>query len=193
MTLWDRKSVVYSSARQVLPLRWILQAELVNLQRLLSSAGLNPDFIVDVGTGSGDSLVVFSEGCRIVGLDSSVSMLRRTRIRYPGAALVRAAASCLPVSGDQIVFLSMIGLIEYIPDLSGLFQECYRVAKPSGHLLVTNARSGIFNRLRQFSGHRIVTRKLRDVTDVARKTGWLLLDSRQSLLQDQCLFQKEKN
>jgi ubiquinone/menaquinone biosynthesis C-methylase UbiE len=67
-------------------------ADLVVLEALV--AGLPPARVLDVGCGSG-WMTRLLRG-RVVGLDSSVSMLRLARARVPGAVFVHTSAPPLP-------------------------------------------------------------------------------------------------
>lgn len=98
--------------------------------------------LVHVGCGPGyDSLSWANRGARVVAVDlAEENLVEAGRLaRLLGRRLPRVAADArrLPLADDRfsVAYIGG-GLIHWIPDLSRLFQELYRVVRPAGRLLV---------------------------------------------------------
>jgi len=108
--------------------------------------------ILDVGIGTGISLLDFSPGNRIVGVDISEPMLRRARKRAIEAGL--ANVECLAVMDAErlgfpdhafdVVVAQYV--ITAVPNPDATLTEFARVTKPGGEIILINhlgAESGL--------------------------------------------------
>jgi ubiquinone/menaquinone biosynthesis C-methylase UbiE len=114
--------------------------------RVLRSQQLQPGArLLDVACGPGHFLqAAASMGADVVGIDSSVDMLRTSASRVgPGIPLVRGDGMALPFASSSFDLVNCSGLIEYIPEPMPLLREFLRVLRPGGTALVssTNRRS----------------------------------------------------
>ncbi|MEP7357567.1 MAG: class I SAM-dependent methyltransferase, partial [Anaerolineales bacterium] len=69
---------------------------------------------------------------RCVGLDISLSLLRRGRGVYPQQALVAGDVEALPFASASLDGLVLSGLIHHLPDKRRLAAEVFRVLKSGG-------------------------------------------------------------
>jgi len=98
----------------------------------------DPD-VLDAGCGAGRMLPVLADaGCRAVGVDLSVGMVRRAQRDHPGFGTRVASIAALPFPDDSFDgFFSWYSTI-HTPDddLGTVFAEAGRVLRPGGHVLV---------------------------------------------------------
>jgi ubiquinone/menaquinone biosynthesis C-methylase UbiE len=149
---------------------------------------LRPTVALDIGTGVGAGLDIYSSGATVIGLDKSWPMVRRCRKHARMIGIVGDALS-LPFLEGSLPFVSSIGLTEYLSDKQALLKEVKRVLCKEGCFLVTIARPNIWNRLRCLLGHRIRTIKPDLWTVMTRDEGFVCLAQARSFLQSQYLFQ----
>jgi demethylmenaquinone methyltransferase/2-methoxy-6-polyprenyl-1,4-benzoquinol methylase len=69
----------------------------------------------------------------IVALDPSIGMMLAGRTKLDR---VQAKAESLPVASQRFDFLTIGFALRHFADLRGVFEECLRVLKPGGRLLV---------------------------------------------------------
>ncbi|MEM7125759.1 MAG: class I SAM-dependent methyltransferase [Chloroflexota bacterium] len=91
--------------------------------------------ILDVGSGAGNMAHHLAHYGHVVGLDSN---------ERPLAVAVQRALDVCQASGDLMPFennsfdlIALLDTVEHIPDEFGVFEECLRVLKPGGKLMVT--------------------------------------------------------
>ena len=94
---------------------------------------------LDIGCGTGKSFALLERGGRgaLIGVDLSVSSLRKVRLRQPGAPLVNASNLALPIRGETAALALSEGVLHHTPDARAAFGECARVLAPGGHLYVS--------------------------------------------------------
>lgn len=109
-------------------------------RRALRLGGLRPGMrVLDVAVGTGlvarAALQLTGDRADVVGLDVSQNMLAETQrtLRIP---LIRANAEYLPVADASVDFVSMGYALRHVSDLAAMFQECLRVLRPGGILLL---------------------------------------------------------
>lgn len=92
---------------------------------------------VAVGTGlvAGRAAGIVGPGGRVIGIDPSTGMLRRSRSKL-SIPLVRGVAERLPFRGGSFDFLSMGYALRHVPELRATFSEFHRVLIPGGRLLI---------------------------------------------------------
>jgi demethylmenaquinone methyltransferase / 2-methoxy-6-polyprenyl-1,4-benzoquinol methylase len=106
----------------------------------LKRAGLAPGMrLLDVATGTGlvagAALNILREPGAVIGLDPSRGMLREARKRTP-VHLVQGRAEDLPFASDHFDVLSVGYALRHVADLRVAFDECLRVLKPGGRLVI---------------------------------------------------------
>ena len=122
-----------------------------NMLERLDYVKIEPEVVIDLGCGSGASLVALGERykqARIVGVDASEAMLRvahrqRSQLRWmmpflrgpKRAALLAAGAQALPLPRATAELLWSNLMLHWLPDpLAGL-REMHRVLKVGGLLM----------------------------------------------------------
>ena len=99
--------------------------------------------VIDLGSGAGmDCLLagrrVGSAG-RVIGIDMTDAMLDRARRGASEARLAqvrfeKADITALPVQPESVDIVISNGVINLLPDKTGVFSELYRVVRPGGRL-----------------------------------------------------------
>ncbi|HEY6140345.1 MAG TPA: class I SAM-dependent methyltransferase [Thermoanaerobaculia bacterium] len=100
--------------------------------------GLQPGMtMLDVASGTGvvarAALEATKNEVDIVALDPSIGMMLAGRTKLDR---VQAKAESLPVASQKFDFLTIGFALRHFADLRGVFEECLRVLKPGGRLLV---------------------------------------------------------
>lgn len=100
--------------------------------------GLRPGMkMLDVASGTGvvarAALEATKNEVDIVALDPSIGMMLAGRAKLDR---VQAKAESLPVVSEKFDFLTIGFALRHFADLRGVFEECRRVLKPGGRLLV---------------------------------------------------------
>ena len=100
--------------------------------------GLQPGMkMLDVASGTGvvarAALEATKNDVDIVALDPSIGMMLAGRSKLDK---VQAKAESLPIASAQFDFLTIGFALRHFADLRGVFEECRRVLKPGGRLLI---------------------------------------------------------
>lgn len=154
MSRWDTEAPLYSMARRLPGLHWILAAEQRGLRALLSSLTLHGGTVLDVGCGDAEGLRLIDASCVRIGLDRSHRFAVRAR-RIGPAITVVADMAALPCRSTSIDLVLCIGLLEYSQDLGTTITELVRVTRPGGYLLLTCSPAGPLTTARHMLGHSI--------------------------------------
>lgn len=108
--------------------------------RIFALAGLAPrGRVLDIGCGAGPGLrYLAAQGAQAVGTDLVAYPLVEAQRLTPGAGLVQADAGyALPFASRRFDMLLLSELIEHLDNATALLQECYRVVRTGGHIIVT--------------------------------------------------------
>jgi len=93
--------------------------------------------VLEVGCGAGMGLPYLEAHARtIVGGDYTMSLLQEARRNLPDANLVRMDAQRLPFRDHVFDVVLMLEMIYYVADKRAALDECRRVLKPGGKLMV---------------------------------------------------------
>ena len=114
-------------------------------------AHLNPlpgETILEVGVGTGQGLSAYPQGCHIVAIDLSLSMMQRARKRLhseeaPDVSLLQMDAGRLAFPDDTFDAVYVPYTINVVPDPVAVGRELVRVCRPGGRLLMLNHFAGI--------------------------------------------------
>lgn len=104
--------------------------------------------VLDVGCGGGHLALAIAEhhpGARVTGVDLSPEQIARARRRALGAdraRFVRGSALDLPFPDGRFDVVISVASIKHWPDPGRGLEECVRVLRPGGHLLVFEADRG---------------------------------------------------
>ena len=91
--------------------------------------------VLDIGSGAGNMAHHLAHYGRVVGIDYSARPLPVAGAR--GLDVCQGAGDDLPFPDDTFDLVALLDTVEHIPDEFGVFQECRRVLKPGGKLMVT--------------------------------------------------------
>ncbi|MEZ4735248.1 MAG: class I SAM-dependent methyltransferase [Caldilineaceae bacterium] len=91
--------------------------------------------ILDVGGGAGNMAHHLAHYGAVIGLDPNPLPLAVARQR--GLDALQASGDTLPFADEEFDLVALLDTVEHIPDEFGVFEECRRVLKPGGKLLIT--------------------------------------------------------
>lgn len=129
---------------------------------LAAVAGVAPvgATLLDIGCGAGAFLrIARAAGYRVTGLELNASLAQRAR-DTSGAEVVVGDAGCTTLAGRRFDVVTVLDLIEHVPDPVGVLRRCADALTPGGHLVVytpnhssviARAASGVF----RMSGGRV--------------------------------------
>lgn len=123
--------------------------------RTLQALGINAgERVLDVGCGTGflakELAMLVGEDGYVLGVDNSADMLEGGRERcevFPQIELQQAAADALPVDDNSFDVVTCTQVLLYVPDLTAVLAELYRVLKPGGRITIveTDWRGVVIN------------------------------------------------
>jgi ubiquinone/menaquinone biosynthesis C-methylase UbiE len=190
--IWNIQSGFYGFLRQNPISSAILKKENAAAADLLkfSPAG-NPDPILDIGSGPGDSLSLLGhDRYPMVSADLSLSMLKKARRKFPDYYFVHADAVQLPFKPNLFGLITCLGVSEYQTNLPAFLNELKRITKKDGFILISFSRLGLLNFSRFVLGHRIFLRNREIISNVLGNIHLEVVEERQTLLQMQMLLKK---
>ena len=91
--------------------------------------------VLELGCATGD-LLALMKPARGVGVDLSPKMIECARQKYPHLEFAAGDAVFFN-TGEQFDYILINNLLEYIEDIQGLLQNCRRLLKPRGRILVS--------------------------------------------------------
>ena len=97
--------------------------------------------VLDVGCGTGKQLAAnraHFPKATLVGVDSSVGMLRVARSRDPGVRWIRGDAQILPLQSAAFDYVTNQFSYPHIADKTRFVSEVFRVLRPGGRFVLTN-------------------------------------------------------
>jgi ubiquinone/menaquinone biosynthesis C-methylase UbiE len=111
----------------------------------IAAADIKPSSTVaDVGVGSGFLAAgALAKGARVIGIDSSESMLAESRRRFAEQDFEARAGEIdsLPLRTGEVDVVLANMVLHHAPDPSRAIREMSRVLKPGGRLVITDADS----------------------------------------------------
>lgn len=124
--------------------------------------------VLDVCTGTGDTLSELKKRAKakdgeIIGLDFSREMLRKARLRVPGAPLILADASKIPIRSRCVDLITVTFALRNLRDseagLLEVLKEFFRILKDKGSLVLletSQPRSSILRKIFQFYAKAVI-------------------------------------
>ncbi|HEX4446209.1 MAG TPA: class I SAM-dependent methyltransferase [Polyangiaceae bacterium] len=98
-----------------------------------ASAAMGPWLDLSCGPGTLLRPLAAAPGTRtLVGVDLSLSMLRRAHAAAPGVRLARADAASLPFEDGSFGAVANMAALDLYPDPARVVRECARVLAPGG-------------------------------------------------------------
>ncbi len=91
--------------------------------------------VLDVGSGAGNMAHHLAHYGQVTGIDANPRPLAVAQQRE--LTVVEGGGDGLPFGANEFDLVALLDTVEHIPDELGVFQECARVLKPGGKLLVT--------------------------------------------------------
>lgn len=91
--------------------------------------------VLDLGVGAGNMAHHLAHYGTVYGIDANMRPLLVANQR--ALTVAQASGDSLPFAANSFDLLTLLDTVEHIPDEFGVFQECHRVLKPGGKLLVT--------------------------------------------------------
>ena len=109
-------------------------------RQVLTRAGLERgDRVLDIATGTGviarAAAHIIGEGHSVIGLDPSIGMLiaGREKAKFPN---VQARSERLPFRDQTFDFVTIGFALRHFADLEAVFNECARVLRPNGKIVI---------------------------------------------------------
>jgi len=102
------------------------------------------EFLLDAGCGTGIfTMDMLSCGARVVGLDLSLSMIRRARQKARNSRLQIISADLLNLPFPENTFYKAVSItaLEFIPDARKALKELFRVTRKGGTVVVATLNS----------------------------------------------------
>jgi SAM-dependent methyltransferase len=91
--------------------------------------------VLDVGCGAGNMMHHLAHYGEVTGVDNNPKPLDVARRR--GLDVREGTADALPFGANEFDLLSVLDTVEHVPAEGQVFEECYRVLRQGGKLLVT--------------------------------------------------------
>lgn len=91
--------------------------------------------ILDIGSGAGNMAHHLAHYGEVIGLDANPRPLPVAAQR--GLAAIQGSGDSLPFANHEFDLVALLDTIEHIPDEFGVLEECRRVLKPGGKLMIT--------------------------------------------------------
>lgn len=93
--------------------------------------------VLEVGCGTGQWIAhLRTLGCRAVGVEPSLEMLRRAADKNPDAHLVRGRAEQLPFGADRFDRVVVVNALHHFEQPTAFAAEALRVLRPGGRVMV---------------------------------------------------------
>jgi len=138
-------------------------------QHVINSLNIRPnEQVLDVGVGTGLSLPLYPDHCRVVGIDLSGDMLQKAwkkvwKYGLTHVTLMEMDASRIAFEDNTFDYVVAAFVISVVPDPVRVISEMKRVAKPDGRIVIIN----------HFQSHNRVMAKFEEwVSPICTKLGW---------------------
>ena len=92
------------------------------------------DVLVDVGAGTGQLVLEFSDTCNAIGVEPhphGVAIAGRKAI-----CLLQGSVTALPVASDAATVVTALDVLEHVEDDAGALAELVRITRPGGIIII---------------------------------------------------------
>jgi SAM-dependent methyltransferase len=107
--------------------------------------------VMDVGCATGYGTAALASGQPrgrwVAGLEHDTVLARDAGRRYPWVPLVCGDAAALPVLGGALDAVTLLDVLEHLPDPKKALEEVRRVLRPGGWLILSAPHAGLLARL----------------------------------------------
>lgn len=151
---------------------WFRRHEVVYAAIAASCSGA---VVLEAGCGEGYGAdLLAGTARRVLGLDYDVPTVAHVRDRYPRVAVARANLVALPVPDATIDVVVSLQVIEHLWEQERFLDECRRVLRPGGTLLVSTPNRITFSPGRDTPLNPFHTRELdpRELAGLVRDAGF---------------------
>jgi SAM-dependent methyltransferase len=94
--------------------------------------------VLEVGCGEGYGTDLLARTARhVVGIDYDALTAAHARATYQTASFVRANLAALPVPSGSVDVVATLQVVEHVWDHAEFIEECRRVLRPGGRLMMT--------------------------------------------------------
>lgn len=105
-------------------------------QHLIHYFDRQPDFIADIGCGTGSMFRYLGDPRRVIGIDINLSLLKVCRDRHPLATLVCCDITRPPLRPGSLPALVSVGALEHMFYLEAVLTNLERILAPEGRAYV---------------------------------------------------------
>ncbi len=188
---WNFYASAYHLFRKNPISAFILKRERKAIESLLKNHPIKrKNRALDIGVGRGESLRFSNDYDGRFAVDFSASMIEKCKSDFPKLHFRVAEAENLPFEGQFFVFVSMIGVAEYIKDLEAVFASVSRVLKEDGVFIVTTSPESLTTSIRRMLGNQIYLHNKEYLLELAKRNNLNLLGSAKSPSQNLFLLKK---
>jgi len=107
------------------------------LSKYINLKNLKGKKVLDVGCGTGTiSNILYEFGADVYAFDQSINSVNSVKKNYPNIKVKQGDALNNPFKDDEFDLVVSIGVLHHTPNCYKGFQECARVTKPGGHMLI---------------------------------------------------------
>jgi ubiquinone/menaquinone biosynthesis C-methylase UbiE len=130
--------------------KYLTKIETQFIQNALNAS--SPNTVMDIGAEAG-RFSQLNPNIETISVDIDPYGLKRLRKKAPNTIIVQADARRIPLQSETLDAITMIEVLDYIPELDQAFSEALRTLRPEAHLIVSfGNRSSLKAKLRRLRG-----------------------------------------
>lgn len=112
------------------------------------------------GEGYGAQLLLAGGAASVLALDYDAAAVAHLAARYPGLVALRGDLQRLPLADGSVQCVISLQVVEHLHDQAGFLDECARVLRPAGTLVVSTPNRATFSPGRDAPRNPFHTREL---------------------------------